>query len=380
MRQRSSSTTTTTAIAGSTATARRSCCSPRTKPTRSGSTASTTTSPLCQRRHQRLRRSRRRKTRSIRHKRHQSRGALSLRLSRPARRATLRLRLTDAAPSSGDPFDGDFDAMFRSSASTRPTSSTRTVIPETLSDDAQNVMRQAFAGLLWTKQFYHYDVQHWLEGDPAQPAAARRARATAATASGRTSTTTTSSRCPTNGNIPGTPPGTWRSTASPLALVDPDFAKEQLMLLLREWYMHPNGQLPAYEWAFGDVNPPVHAWAAWRVYKIDKKRARRRRPQVSRARLPQAAAQFHLVGESQRRRGPQRLPGRLSRARQHRRLRPQRAAADRRPHRAVRRHELDGHVLPEHAGDRAGTGAATIRPTKTSPASSSSISSTSPTP
>ena len=58
----------------------------------------------------------------------------------------------------------------------------------------------------------------------------------------------------------------------PLALVDPDFAKQQLVLLLREWYMHPNGQLPAYEWAFGDVNPPVHAWAAWRVYKIDKKR------------------------------------------------------------------------------------------------------------
>ena len=63
----------------------------------------------------------------------------------------------------------------------------------------------------------------------------------------------------------------------PLALVDPEFAKEQLMLLLREWYMHPNGQLPAYEWAFGDVNPPVHAWAAWRVYKIEKKRTRHRR-------------------------------------------------------------------------------------------------------
>ena len=61
----------------------------------------------------------------------------------------------------------------------------------------------------------------------------------------------------------------------PLALVDPEFAKEQLVLMLREWYMHPNGQLPAYEWAFGDVNPPVHAWAAWRVYKIEQKRTRR---------------------------------------------------------------------------------------------------------
>ena len=107
----------------------------------------------------------------------------------------------------------------------------------------------------------------------------------------------------------------------PLALVDPEFAKEQLVLLLREWYMHPNGQLPAYEWAFGDVNPPVHAWAAWRVYKIEKKRTRRRRPRVPRARLPQAAAQLHLVGEPQGRRGHERLPGRLPRPRQHRRLR-----------------------------------------------------------
>ncbi len=85
----------------------------------------------------------------------------------------------------------------------------------------------------------------------------------------------------------------------PLALVDAEFAKEQLVLMLREWYMHPNGQLPAYEWAFGDVNPPVHAWAAWRVYKIDKKRTRQGRPRLPRARLPEAAAQLHLVGEPQ---------------------------------------------------------------------------------
>ena len=89
----------------------------------------------------------------------------------------------------------------------------------------------------------------------------------------------------------------------PLALIDPEFAKDQLVLLTREWYMHPNGQLPAYEWAFGDVNPPVHAWAAWRVFQIDRKQQRRqRRPRVPRARLPQAAAEFHLVGESQGRR------------------------------------------------------------------------------
>ena len=89
----------------------------------------------------------------------------------------------------------------------------------------------------------------------------------------------------------------------PLALIDPEFAKEQLVLLTREWYMHPNGQLPAYEWAFGDVNPPVHAWAAWRVFQIDRKqRGGDRRPRVPRARLPQAAAELHLVGEPQGRR------------------------------------------------------------------------------
>ena len=111
----------------------------------------------------------------------------------------------------------------------------------------------------------------------------------------------------------------------PLALVDPDFAKEQLTLLLREWYMHPNGQLPAYEWAFGDVNPPVHAWAVWRVYKIEKKR-RGVGDRVFLARvLPQAAAQLHVVGEPQGRRRQQRLRGRIPRPGQHRCVRSQRA-------------------------------------------------------
>ena len=131
----------------------------------------------------------------------------------------------------------------------------------------------------------------------------------------------------------------------PFAQVDPDFAKQQLLLLLREWYMHPNGQLPAYEWAFGDVNPPVHAWAAWRVYKIDGA-GRQRDRAVPRARLPEAAAQLHLVGEPQGRRGQQPLRRRLPRARQHRRLRPLAAAADRRPPRAGRRHRVDGVLLP----------------------------------
>ena len=157
--------------------------------------------------------------------------------------------------------------------------------------------------------------------------AAARARSTAATPTGRTSINADVISMPDKWEYPWYAAWDLAFHCIPLALVDPDFAKEQLVLLLREWYMHPNGQMPAYEWAFGDVNPPVHAWAAWRVYKIDKKRKRRRRPRVPRARLPQAAAELHLVGESQGRRGQERLPGRLPRPRQHRRLRPQRAAA-----------------------------------------------------
>ena len=146
-----------------------------------------------------------------------------------------------------------------------------TVIPGDLSEDNRSVMRQAFGGLLWSKQFYHYVVEQWLEGDAGQP-------------------------LPTTGRLFGrnhewghlynadviSMPDKWEYPwyaawdlafhCVPLALVDSEFAKEQLTLMTREWYMHPNGQLPAYEWALGDVNPPVHAWAAWRVYKIEKRR------------------------------------------------------------------------------------------------------------
>ena len=92
---------------------------------------------------------------------------------------------------------------------------------------------------------------------------------------GITSSTATSSPSPTSGNIRGTRPGTWAFTWSPSRRSTPDFAKQQLVLFLREWYMHPNGQLPAYEFCFADANPPVHAWACWRVYKMTAPRGRR---------------------------------------------------------------------------------------------------------
>ena len=126
------------------------------------------------------------------------------------------------------------------------------------------------------------------------------------------------------------------------ALIDPEFAKQQILLLTHEWFMHPNGALPAYEWAFGEVNPPVHAWAAWRVFRMDAALTRQARFRVPRTGVPQADDQFHRLGEQTGRRGAQRFPGRLPRPRQYRRLRPQPEAAGRRADRPVRRHLLDG--------------------------------------
>src|SRR5437660_3029646 len=146
-----------------------------------------------------------------------------------------------------------------------------TVIPQNLSPDEQNVMRQGFAGMLWSKQFYHYVIKDWLQGDPGNPPPPEERR------KGRNHNWTHLHNAdvismPDKWEYPWYAAWDLAFHCIPLALVDSDFAKEQLTLMLREWYMHPNGQIPAYEWAFGDVNPPVHAWAAWRVYKIEKKR------------------------------------------------------------------------------------------------------------
>ena len=137
-------------------------------------------------------------------------------------------------------------------------------------DDARNVQRQAFAGMLWTKQFYYYDVEQWLKGDPGQPEPPRERL------HGRNHEWIHLNNAdiismPDKWEYPWYAAWDLAFHCIPLAMLDPEFAKEQLVLLTREWYMHPNGQLPAYEWAFSDVNPPVHAWAAWRVFQIDRK-------------------------------------------------------------------------------------------------------------
>jgi hypothetical protein len=200
-----------------------------------------------------------------------TKGAAWYRASVPAGgQITLRLRLTDADPDrAGAAFGLDFEEIF-SRRIREADDFYDLVIPRTLSADGHLVMRQALAGMLWSRQFYHYDVKRWLAGDPTQPSPPPERRR------GRNHEWTHLYNedvvsMPDKWEYPWYAAWDLAFHMIPMALVDPEFAKAQLVLFLREWYMHPNGQIPAYEWAFGDVNPPVHAWAAWRVYKIDRR-------------------------------------------------------------------------------------------------------------
>jgi hypothetical protein len=191
---------------------------------------------------------------------------------RPGESAIVRLRLTDRELRES-PFGKGFDARIAQRAQ-EAEEFYATVIPEKLSGDARGVMRQALGGMLWSKQWYHYDVRRWVEGDPSQPPPPSERK------HGRNREWTHLYNddvisMPDKWEYPWYAAWDLAFHTIALALVDPEFAKGQLTLFLREWYMHPNGQIPAYEWALGDVNPPVHAWAAWRVYKIDGKRTGR---------------------------------------------------------------------------------------------------------
>ena len=181
---------------------------------------------------------------------------------------TLRLRLTDD-PLAGDPFGPGFDRVFQSRIAEADAFYNSLGSPE-LSDDVRSVMRQAFAGLLWSKQFYKYDVLHWLEGDPAEPKPPP-VRETGRNHEWQHLNAKDIISMPDTWEYPWFAAWDLAFHCIPLAVIDPEFAKEQLLLLGHEWFQHPNGQLPAYEWAFGDVNPPVQAWAALRVYQIESR-------------------------------------------------------------------------------------------------------------
>ncbi|WP_099903846.1 MGH1-like glycoside hydrolase domain-containing protein, partial [Methylobacterium frigidaeris] len=181
--------------------------------------------------------------------------------------AVLRFRLSPAAsPDERDP--AAFDAVMARRLA--EADAFYAALQRDVTDpDARLVQRQALAGMLWSKQFYHFDVRRWLTGDPAQPAPPEVRR------HGRDSDWTHLNNAdivsmPDKWEYPWYAAWDLAFHCVTFALIDPAFAKGQLILLTREWYMHPNGQLPAYEWAFGDVNPPVHAWAALRVYRMDQ--------------------------------------------------------------------------------------------------------------
>jgi hypothetical protein len=201
----------------------------------------------------------------------------------PGEEISLRLRLMrknrDGSQFSGAGFDGVFASRIRE-ADEFYTSR----IPQNLSDQEQLVARQAYAGLLWTKQFYHYVVDEWKRGDPAQPAPPHDRSQTAARNAdwGHLFNRDIISVCD-KWEYPWFAAWDLAFHMIPFAKVDPQFAKDQLLLFLREWYMHPNGQIPAYEFAFSDVNPPVHAWACWRVYKMTGKKGQRDRLFLARA-------------------------------------------------------------------------------------------------
>ena len=189
----------------------------------------------------------------------------------PGKTEVIRLRLTNRDDSSlKDGLTSDFASIFAARKNEADDFYTG-IIPEALTEDARNVMRQSIGGMLWSKQYYHYVQRDWLNGDPGAPTPPAERQ------HGRNKDwphvfNADVISMPDKWEYPWYAAWDLAFHCVALALVDSEFAKEQLILLTREWYMHPNGQLPAYEWALGDVNPPVHAWAAWRVYKIDKKR------------------------------------------------------------------------------------------------------------
>jgi len=195
-----------------------------------------------------------------------TKGALHYLLAVPAgERVEIRLRLTltEDSPDLQDTFDHVM-ALRRAEADQFYAS----IIPASTPPEQAEVVRQAAAGLMWSKQFFHFDVARWLEGDPASPPppAGRR--------HARNSGWWHMNSCDVI-SMPDPWEYPWYAAwdlafhCVTIARFDPAFAKEQLLLLLREWYMHPNGQIPAYEWSFSDVNPPVHAWAALRVFELD---------------------------------------------------------------------------------------------------------------
>jgi hypothetical protein len=189
----------------------------------------------------------------------------------PKEQAVFRLRISENGELN---WSEGFDSIFTSRRTEADEFYNKLQNPA-LSSDELLIQRQAFAGMLWSKQLYYLDVEQWLQGDPAEPPPPE-SRSHGRNRDWVHLTNFDIISMPDKWEFPWYAAWDLAFHCITLALVDGDFAKRQLELMTREWYMHPNGQLPAYEWTFSDVNPPVHGWAAWRVYKIDAKRRGKR--------------------------------------------------------------------------------------------------------
>ena len=208
----------------------------------------------------------------------------------PGEERQIRLRLSAETEKPAHAFGKAFDLVFEKrlheadefyahvfAKGSGPRASAKPLPPT----ESQRVSRQAYAGLLWTKQFYHYVVSEWLDGDPGQPAPPAEHKI-GRNLDWRHLYAKDVLSVPDKWEYPWFAAWDMAFHMLPFARVDPQFAKEQLNLLMREWYMHPNGQMPAYEWNFSDVNPPVHAWACWRVYKMTGEKGTRDREFLAR--------------------------------------------------------------------------------------------------
>lgn len=187
---------------------------------------------------------------------------------KPGEAKTIRLRLSNIE-NMAEPFSADFNDVFKRREKEME-EFYDSVCPFEMTEELKKIQRQAFSGMLWNKQFYYYVIEQWLEGDPAGPVPPLERKR------GRNHDwihvyNQDIISMPDKWEYPWFASWDLAFHVIPISMIDPDFAKRQLYLLTREYYMHPNGQIPAYEWAFGDVNPPVIAWAAWRVYKIEGK-------------------------------------------------------------------------------------------------------------
>ena len=188
----------------------------------------------------------------------------------PGETKVVHLRFSDVSPDvCRAPLDDNFISIFSTRAAEADEFYHR-ICPFEIPEDMRRVQRQAFAGMLWCKQFYHYVIHDWLNGDPAGPPPPPQRKG------GRNHEwfqlfNDDILSMPDKWEYPWFAAWDMAFHLIPLAMIDPDYAKSQLDTLTREWYMHPNGQIPAYEWKFSDVNPPVHAWAAFRIYEIEQK-------------------------------------------------------------------------------------------------------------